>query len=364
MNALRFDLFCRVVDNYGDAGVCWRLARQLASMGHAVRLWIDDLGTLARLVPEIDPSLDRQTRHGVEVGAWALADQAGAPERGVVIEAFACTPPQRYQDTLAARHCLWINLEYLSAEPWVEGCHGLPSPQANGVPKHFYFPGFTPATGGLPREAGLLAQRDGTARRDRRERLRELTGLPADDLIAGCRYALLFCYPDAPWAGLRAALAQLDTPTCLLVPGPRPPGLSDLGALRVLDIPFVPQSRFDELLWCCDLNFVRGEDSLVRAIWAGRPLVWQAYRQEDEAHLDKLEAWLDRARWPQPAQDLTRAWNRGDDEAVRQAALLALADGTWQTWQARSRAWADELAGLVDLATGLVNFCQKRLQKS
>ena len=37
-----WDVFCRVVDNYGDAAVCWRLARQLADEhGARVRLWID-----------------------------------------------------------------------------------------------------------------------------------------------------------------------------------------------------------------------------------------------------------------------------------------------------------------------------------
>ena len=47
------------------------------------------------------------------------------------------------------------------------------------------------------------------------------------------------------------------------------------------------------MLWACDFNFVRGEDSLVRAIWAGKPFVWQIYPQDDNAHYAKLEAFLD-----------------------------------------------------------------------
>ncbi|MBY0444112.1 MAG: elongation factor P maturation arginine rhamnosyltransferase EarP, partial [Burkholderiales bacterium] len=41
-NTVRWDIFCRVIDNYGDIGVCWRLARQLSfEHGFAVRLMVD-----------------------------------------------------------------------------------------------------------------------------------------------------------------------------------------------------------------------------------------------------------------------------------------------------------------------------------
>ncbi|MGB6241339.1 MAG: elongation factor P maturation arginine rhamnosyltransferase EarP [Castellaniella sp.] len=361
---MTFDIFCRVVDNYGDAGVCWRLARQLVSLGQTARLWVDDLPTLARLAPGLDSAADQQTAHGIQIGAWDAAEQASPPRHGVVIEAFACQLPTRYAAAMAQQDCLWINLEYLSAESWVEGCHGLPSPQANGIPKYFYFPGFTPATGGLLREADLLERRRKASADDRRQRLQALTGLSTADLPDDARVMLLFCYPDAPWAGLRSALAQHSAPTWLLVPGPAPAGLQDQGALRIMPIPFVPQARFDELLWCCDLNFVRGEDSLVRALWAGKPLVWQIYRQDADAHLDKLDAWLDRARWPTAAQALVRAWNRQDSAAVQQAFTQALSPDNWRAWQIRANAWADELAASPDLAQNLLDFCQKHRQKS
>src|SRR5690606_35323273 len=221
MNALSFDLFCRVVDNFGDAGVCWRLARRLAALGQPVRLWIDQPGILARLVPALDAGAQEQTLDGVRVGTWRGAERAAPPRGGVVVEAFACALPPAYQDAMTGQDCLWINLEYLSAESWVEGCHGLPSLQANGVPKFFFFPGFTPATGGLLREPGLLAHRDAEQAQARGQRLQSLTGLPsAPPGDALC--ALLFCYPDAPLAGLQTALAELDRPVWLLVPGGRP----------------------------------------------------------------------------------------------------------------------------------------------
>ncbi|CAM5183538.1 Protein-arginine rhamnosyltransferase OS=Castellaniella defragrans OX=75697 GN=HNR28_001119 PE=3 SV=1 [Castellaniella defragrans] len=364
MAPFAFDIFCRVVDNYGDAGVCWRLARQLAARGHPVRLWIDDDKALSKLVPALRPQEQAQRIEAVEVLSWDLSTHAVPPSSGVVIEAFACSLPPAYEAAMARQHCLWINLEYLSAEDWVEGCHGLPSPQSNGVPKYFYFPGFTPATGGLLREADLFERRAEARRLDRRVRLRALTGLDCGDLPGEARCVLLFSYPDAPFKGLQQAFARDTRPTWLLVPGEMPAGLHDEGALRVRRIPFVSQAHFDELLWCCDLNFVRGEDSLVRALWAGIPLVWHIYRQDDDAHLAKLDAWMARAHWPATVQALHRAWNGRDGDEMARALMAALHEDAWQAWQARTRAWSQALSAHPDLTSRLLDFCMRHRQKS
>ena len=80
MTAQRWDIFCKVVDNYGDAGVCWRLARQLvAEHGLAVTLWIDALASLARIAPTLDVALADQTISGVRVRRTDTADPAGLP---------------------------------------------------------------------------------------------------------------------------------------------------------------------------------------------------------------------------------------------------------------------------------------------
>ncbi|TAN30489.1 MAG: elongation factor P maturation arginine rhamnosyltransferase EarP [Castellaniella sp.] len=359
-----FDLFCRVIDNYGDAGVCWRLAHQLADMGCAVRLWIDRLDVLAQLLPELDPAGDGQRIQGVEILPWYQAERASAPRGGVVIEAFACMLPPAYEAGMAQQDCLWINLEYLSAEDWVASCHGLPSPQANGVPKYFYFPGFTSSTGGLLRESGLQARQVQAQATDRRMRLQALTGLAADAMPPEARCVLLFAYPDAPLDGLRDTFARRQTPTWLLVPGTPPPTLRSQGNLTVATIPFVPQARFDELLWCCDLNFVRGEDSLTRAQWTGSPLVWQIYAQDDDAHRIKLEAWMQAAAWPENIRALHRAWNGHDDDLMAQALSAALEPKPWADWAKCSERWSEKLHRSPDLASRLVEFCQKKLQKS
>jgi len=143
---MQWDVFCRVVDNHGDLGVCWRLAADLGARGEQVRLWVDDPRALAWMAPAGAP--------GVAVVPW----QAPLPDvtpGDVVVEAFGCNPPDAFVKRMAQRRPVWINLEYLSAEPYVERSHGLPSPRPEGM-KWFFYPGFTPATGGLLREpAGL-----------------------------------------------------------------------------------------------------------------------------------------------------------------------------------------------------------------
>ncbi|HLA30581.1 MAG TPA: elongation factor P maturation arginine rhamnosyltransferase EarP, partial [Pseudomonas sp.] len=140
-----WDIFCSVVDNYGDIGVTWRLARQLVAEHKVeVRLWVDDLGAFVRLCPEADTQAVVQLQQGVEIRQWPAPWQP-VEAADVVIEAFACLLPEAYVAAMAARPAkvLWLNLEYLSAEEWVEGCHGLPSLQSNGLQKFFFFPGFT-----------------------------------------------------------------------------------------------------------------------------------------------------------------------------------------------------------------------------
>ena len=127
----RWDIFCKVVDNYGDIGVCWRLARQLAGEhGLAIRLWVDELSAFARLAPQVDASADAQVVAGIEVRRWREPWPGEAPA-DVVLETFGCRLPDTYRAAMAARSPppAWVNVEHLSAEAWVAGHHGLPSPQ-------------------------------------------------------------------------------------------------------------------------------------------------------------------------------------------------------------------------------------------
>lgn len=364
----RADLFCRVVDNYGDIGVCWRLARQLVQQhGWQVRLWVDDLVSFARIEPRLDTQALTQHLGQVEVVRWTHPAPDLAP-LDVVIEAFACDPPPAYLHRMQdrVRPPIWLNLEYLSAEDWAEQCHGLPSPQPGGLVKYFFFPGFSQTSGGLLRDPTLTDERD-RVQRDPRVRAAVLAdlGLPAS--AADSRLVTLFCYPDAPASVLVEALAgDARRPTLLTVPAGVAGHLATgtHGNLTLVRLPFVTQPDYDRLLWCADLNFVRGEDSFVRAQLAGRPMVWHIYPQEQAAHVDKLSAWLSRYAPPAPVADVNLGWN-GETGSTSLATSLrqSLAAPAFDAWTAHAQAWAATLSSQSDLSTRLTRFCDVIGQK-
>jgi uncharacterized repeat protein (TIGR03837 family) len=340
------DIFCVVVDNYGDAGVCWRLARQLAvEYGWRMRLWIDDPAPLRRLAPDHEAS-------PVEVrpwpGTWIPAECAE-----VVIEAFACELPAAYVEAMAdsPRAPVWLNLEYLSAEAWVAGCHGLPSPHPRlPLVKHFFFPGFGAGTGGLLREHDYDEKR---ARFDAAAFRAEFALPPR---VLGELTISLFSYPDHPaLPELLEAWTDSATPVRVLMPGSSEPARST-GNLSLHPLPFLPQARYDEVLWACDLNFVRGEDSFVRAQWAAKPFVWQIYPQAEDAHMVKLDAFLALHPAGEQLRPFWHAWN-----GVGKAVWPAFA-GALPGFDAPMRQWADTLAARRDLAAELVHFCLERLK--
>ena len=472
------DIFCNVIDNYGDIGVCWRLARQLVhEHGLAVRLWVDDLGSLAKLCHETDAARDIQHCRGVEVRRWTadafhlppqtLSRPAGHPlheplnylrtsslpctrsvrgrggegaglrkcfiphpppsqpspasggrsqsrtilrklllhpgswysiraknwrlrslplageglgERGVadlVIEAFACKLPQVYIEAMAVQETkpVWINLEYLSAEDWVAGCHGLPSPHPNlPLTKYFFFPGFTPQTGGLLLECDLFVRRNAFWN-DTTQQQAFWQALGMEIPGAETLKISLFGYENAALAGLFDVWANGAQPVLCLVPEgrilpqagqyfddatPRAGNSYMRGSLQVRVLPFVEQERYDELLWACDVNFVRGEDSCVRAQWAARPFVWQIYQQHDAVHLDKLQAFLKLYEAPlsaaasQAVQGLWQAWN---SEGAAGDAWPDFA-AVWNELERRTQSWARKLA-VNNLALNLLDFYKK-----
>src|SRR5450631_3107045 len=373
----RCDIFCNVIDNYGDIGVCWRLARQLANEhGLSVKMWVDDLSSFAMLCKEADAALEQQNCRGVEVCLWSKNFPEVQPA-DVVIEAFACKLPESYIAAMAAeaQKPAWINLEYLSAEDWVEGCHKLPSPHASlPLVKYFFFPGFTKQTGGLLLERDLLARRDAFQNDavQQQEFWRSI-GMekPADETLK----ISLFGYENAALHGLFDAWACSAQPVLCLVPegrilpqtgqyfgDPAPHAGSEYARdnLHVRVLPFVEQERYDLLLWACDINFVRGEDSCVRALWAGRPFIWQIYPQHDAVHLKKLQAFLilynrQRSRSASHAvEGLWQAWNMGGEAGKAWPAFVAARSELNQ----QAQHWARQLAE-NNLADNLLDFCRE-----
>ena len=414
---MQVDLFCRVVDNFGDLGVCWRLARRLVQLGCEVRFWVDDLHTFAQMQRSVDPAFARQPlQTGITLLRWPSTQDPGqAPD--LVIEAFACELPPAYLTWLRAictdRQPVWINLEYLSAEPWVDHCHALPSPQGGGWVKHFFFPGFGGANGGLLIEPdAILAESqielhshcDSKTQKDK-----SLRAAPSLQIS-------VFAYPDAPRSAL--VLACIDSIERL--------GLSEVvlhipeSQVRLWNgAPLHPQIRlepyawldpkaFDALLARCDLNLVRGEDSFVRAQLVGRPMLWHIYPQEEAAHVDKLQAWVDRylgaedgpkagsgsesvadsetssrtasdtdsmtdsaafsgvdseatTNWQQPWRRALAAWNgECNPNELRAALPELLAAPAWQAYQAHALNWARALRRGPELAEQILSFTSER----
>jgi len=366
-----WDLFCEVVDNYGDIGVSWRLARLLQSeQGATMRLWVDDLASFARIEPRVDAAADVQHLDGIEVRRWT-DPLPGVTPGDAVIEAFGCRLPDAFLDAMARRRPppVWINLEYLTAEPWAAECHGLPSRHPRlPLTKFFWFPGFDARTGGIPRERSLTAARDEVEAAERR---------PLD----GATRVSVFAYENPAWPDLLDAWIHGGAPIDCRVPEGRaaealnrvlgrrvaPGERVDRGALSVAVAPFTDQSGYDRLLWSCDWNFVRGEDSFVRAQLAARPLVWHIYPQEAGAHFAKLEAFLDiyAGALPGPARAATaglmRAWNGAPRApAIGDAWAAAAADG--ELLRAHARSWAARLGTGPELSAGLADFIRNRLK--
>ena len=347
--ALTWDIYCHVVDNYGDVGVCWRLARNLVERGQAVRLFIDDASALAWMAASADKRNDL-----LQIHAW---DQQVGPCGDVVIEAFGAQLPEQALKALGdakdtQRKVCWLNLEYLSAQASSKANHGLDSPVAQGpaagMPKQFFYPGFVRGTGGILRDKAATAMASES--------------------------------PDLAWPPKRMALFAYDSPTLdLLIHQATKMGmtiqvaagrttehvqqLADQHAIDVDNIELVPhctQQQFDAWLNHQDFLVVRGEDSLTRAILSGKPFLWHIYPQEDGAHRIKLNAFLD---WLEAPVDMQHAFKTlNGTRSLRDDALMVPADiGHWHEWVACVRKARHKLLEQNDLVTRLLVHAHKVL---
>ncbi|GAC1421901.1 MAG: hypothetical protein NVSMB6_23510 [Burkholderiaceae bacterium] len=405
-------IFCKVVDNFGDIGICWRLGKQLQLEHHmAVTLWVDNLNSFQRLCPGIDTAAEVQSQAGLVVRHWGDLDPIFLVEdiAEIVIEFFGCDIPSGYIATMAVCNPrpVWLNLEGLSAEQWVEGCHTLSSPHPRlPLTKYFFFPGFTGKTGGLLHEVSLLEER----RKWQSEPMAVAVFLAQVGVtrqeLASFKISL-FCYAHAPVAQLFDAWQRGSESIACLVPenvavqavqaflggDARAGQARTRGSLTVRVLPFVSQPDYDRILWACDLNFVRGEDSFVRAQWAGKPFVWHIYPQEKNLHHVKLRAFLERygviteswratiLRWndvpvvDDDSSDITDVFGKRMQTQSRQSGIgLAeagqedpLPDQCWMTLWAHLRAdlpalgiaaakWHRQVLAHGDLASNLLTF--------
>ena len=386
--SLSCDIFCRVIDNFGDAGVCWRLAQQLVKEHHcAVRLIIDQWQAWAPLVGmplDAEPAFPLLFA-GVEVHlwqAWAMQQPAPVPAN-LVIEAFACELPNNTIQALQTSNTpnVWVNLEYLSAEPWVADYHRLCSthPQ-NGLRKTFFFPGFTAKTGGLLREANIIqTQQHRRQSPQTSEAFWHSLGYTPPPIQA--LTVSLFAYGHPHLSRWLSHLCHSPQAIHLYIPAGRMLDAVQTvlnqtlpintciqkDALILCALPFLTQPQYDALLAHCMLNGVRGEDSFIRAHWAGRSFFWQIYPQEDNAHLPKLHAFLDRLteHAPAPLAQVIRNWHAAWNNAPGAPDILEAWDRFIEQYPTLTRhhsAWTEKCAQNSNLAQNLMLFYKQQVQ--
>lgn len=302
-------LFCTVIDNFGDIGITWRLAQELSNrLNYQVYLWVDQLSTLNQL---LNTQLQLPCTHDhIHLRIWQegiVADLNNTANPNIVIEMFACHLPSSVRAIIKKHNAIWLNWEYLSAEKWALQTHTMPSLQYDGTAKFFWQMGFEPASGGLLREIDYLQKKQIFDKDSiRRQQLRQDLNLPPSH--PHTLEILIFAYSSPIWAKWFHSLRAINQPIRFLLAGQQvidclhadqflpKQYLNNIGeyyldgSLEWIRIPFLPQNRFDELLWLVDAAIIRGEDSFVRAQYAAKPFFWHIYPQQDLIHADKLHA--------------------------------------------------------------------------
>ncbi|MDR2578657.1 MAG: elongation factor P maturation arginine rhamnosyltransferase EarP [Chitinispirillales bacterium] len=350
------DIFCHCIDNFGDAGVAYRFAAEFkaANAECRVRVFIDELQVLSEIADEIDAAKDVQVCGGITYVNTLSLDRELIASLGVaevMVEIFACHIPEPLLEIAYERSRLIINLEYFSAEEWVEGYHLKESLLGRGaVRKFFFMQGVREGTGGIIINSALKKLRDSTGGIDQLKVINDtvspfgITVSPDDNTLTGT----VFTY-ERGFDTLLADLAALKHPVILLIFGAKSQRgmsatLARLGVngpyqhsiyknIRLLYTPFIAQHAYDTLLCCTDFNIVRGEDSLARALLSGKPFIWNAYIQDEKYQRVKVEALLKTMR-PfyknydnhESYSDLTLRFNDADSESPFQTTGERYAD--------------------------------------
>jgi uncharacterized repeat protein (TIGR03837 family) len=233
---------------------------------------------------------------------------------------------------------------------------------AKGLSKRFYYPGFTSRTGGLLHPLTDL----GTAAK----RAAPPAALGHLNLKSSERLVSLFCYPHAPLAALLERLSERDTH--ILVAGGADAHSKVLSAwqelpealqarLRISQLPWLRHDEYDQLLCLCDLNVVRGEDSFVRAQWAGKPFLWHIYAQEDGSHALKLEAFLNRWLDSRPEAEVLpwrNSWRAWNGLIAAETLASGKADGLDESGLEHASRWRLQLDGLPELSATLWSWAR------
>ncbi|MGK4197808.1 elongation factor P maturation arginine rhamnosyltransferase EarP [Fusobacterium sp. HC1336] len=312
MELKTLDIFCEIIDNYGDIGVVYRTAKELQKIfpKSKIRVFLNRLDEFKKINSQV-LDLPSQNIDGIEYITFDyLRDNANELLTAqVIIEAFGCQIPEEYMEIAYDNSELLINLEYLSAEDWIEDFHLQSSPLGRGkLKKVFFMPGFTEKSGGVIADSNYLERIQRVLENKEFYEKKYLSDIEdRENKIVGT----LFSY-EKNFTPLLEDLKKLDKDVVILAMGEKTQdslrkilknfSIEDFrnslkyGKIEIRFLNFLNQEEYEELINIVDFNFVRGEDSFIRAVLTGKPYMWHIYCQEEYAHMDKIEGFLDKYR--------------------------------------------------------------------
>ena len=336
---MEITILCKVVDNYGDIGFVYRLARNISELYPQIelRLIVSDLPSFAAMAPFVKEGLAKQSARGWQIFDWNSQDvcykefKNKIPE--IILECFQCGRPEWLDEILFAPEqkeiVRIVNIEYLTAESWADDFHLLKSGTRSILVKKVNFmPGFTKKTGGLVMDCSFLSslQSKEAALKNLQGDLLTKAGTSSiisasgqkeaeEDSIQALRDKDTFCVTIFAYKrnfthvvrALKSFMEarQKENPlfkihafvAAGLASSPFEEAWKEEGCpFAITKLPYLSQEAWDALLCSSDFNFVRGEDSFARACLCGKPFVWHAYPQDEELHLVKAEAVLERIK--------------------------------------------------------------------
>lgn len=338
---MEITILCKVVDNYGDIGFVYRLARNITELypDTELRLVVSDLPSFAAMAPFVKEGLARQSARGWQIFDWNKEDvctkEFSRRIPDVILQCFQCQRPEWLDrilfDPEQKKIVRIVNLEYLTAESWADDFHLLKSGTRSILVKKVNFmPGFTKKTGGLVMDSSFLSslQNKEAALKTIQDDLMAKAGTGAGissvvsangqkeaeaDSIQALRDANTFCVTIFAYkrnfthvvGALKSFMEERQKENPLfrihafvaagLACSPFEEAWKEEGCpFAITKLPYLSQEAWDALLCSSDFNFVRGEDSFARACLCGKPFVWHAYPQDEELHLVKAGAVLER----------------------------------------------------------------------
>lgn len=312
--SMEITVLCKVVDNFGDIGVVFRLCRALSELKKnlEIRLVVSNLDSFAKISKGIDSTKTFQEFRGWKVFDWndnALCKKEfskNPPE--FILECFQCGRPEWLEELLFSPqfnlNIQIVNVEYLTAESWADDFHLLKSGTRSAkIKKINFMPGFTKKTGGLILDKNFmccLSEKKFALNLVKQNLDKKILSEDFSDSFK----ILIFSYPKN-FDFLASAIKEFSFLKKIIVFVASGAGADSakisLKKFKVdfVCLPFIQQEVWDAFLSLMDFSFVRGEDSFSRCCLFGNPFIWNIYPQEEEFHIVKLNAFLQKIKIPQ-----------------------------------------------------------------